>query len=211
MTKKDDTLNVTFVLDQTGSMYEVQEETIKGFNKYLKELKKEQKGKLTAFTLVLFNSMNTEVRYAADKLGTVKKLTEETYRPNHATPLYDAIGKAIRAQETAIGKKGKAIVVILTDGLENASTEWTQRSIRQLIEEKQGAGWAIVYLGANQDAWAAGGVIGVYNTNISTYHPSRTAETMSAAASATIMYAKSGGSQTSDLISKEDIEDLKEK
>lgn len=209
MTKKDDTLNVTFVLDQTGSMYPYRAETIIGFNKYLSELKKSQKGELTAFTLVLFNSDNTEVRYAADKLGKVKKLTEDTYIPDGWTPLYDAIGKAIRAQETAIGKKGKAIVVVFTDGEENSSRDWTLESIRKLIEEKQGEKWAFVYLGANQDAWQVGGAMGVDPGSTATYNQTRTMETMSAASAATIMYSQSRGEKITNLIDEDELAKIK--
>ena len=209
MTKKDDTLNVTFVLDQTGSMYSYRDETVIGFNKYLSELKKSQKGKLTAFTLVLFSSRDTEIRYAADKLGKVKKLTAETYNPDGFTPLYDAIGRAIRAQETAVGKKGRAIVVIFTDGEENASKEWDRESIRKLIEEKQDGKWAFVYLGANQDAWQVGGTMGVDPGSTATYNQARTMETMGAAAAATIMYSSSGGERVTNLIDPDDLDKIK--
>ena len=205
MTKK---LNISFVLDETGSMYPFKEETIAGFNKYLKEVKKERKGKDTSFTLTLFNTAYTEVLYDAIPLKDVEKLNNDTYNPDHATPLYDAIGKTISSLEKSVGKD-KAIVVIFTDGEENASTEWTLDGIRKKIEEKQGDGWAFVYLGANQDAWQVGSSMGVDTSNISTYDPTKTGKALGVARSATVAYAASGGAQASGLISDEDIESLK--
>ena len=100
-------------------------------------------------------------------------------------------------------------MVIFTDGEENASTEWTLDGIRKKIEEKQGDGWAFVYLGANQDAWQVGSSMGVAASNISTYDPTKTSKALDVARSATMAYAASGGAQASGLISDEDIESLK--
>ncbi len=206
MTKKNDKLNVSFILDETGSMYPFKAETITGFNKYLKELKTERKGKPTAFTLTLFNTQKTEVRCDAAPLRKVKKLADDTYNPFAWTDLYDAIGRTIRTLESSIGKKGKAIVIIFTDGEENSSKEWTMNSVRKLIEEKQSEGWAFVYLGANQNAWHAGAHIGVNQSNITTYDQTKTAAAMNVALGATRAYTQTGGLQVDNLISEEDNE-----
>ena len=208
MTKKSNKLNISFVLDETGSMFPVANETIDGFNKYLKDIKAERKGKPTSFTLTLFNTRKTEIRYDAVPLGKVKKLNDETYCPDAYTPLYDAIGKTVRTLESSIGKKGKAIVVILTDGDENSSKEWTQKSIFQLIEKKQKEGWAFVYLGANQDAWLVGAGMGITLTNISSYDQDDPKAAFAGTRAATVTYASSGGEQTSDLLPEEEVDKL---
>ena len=208
MAETNSKLNISFVLDETGSMYPLKEETIAGFNRYLRDIKKERKGKRTSFTLTLFNTQKMEVRHDAVQLKDVKKLDKGSYVPDACTPLYDAVGETIRSLEASIGKKGKAIVVIFTDGEENSSKDWTLESIRKLIEEKQGKGWAFVYLGSNQDAWQVGGRMGVNASNISSYDPTLTGEALGVAAGATVNYARSGGGMTSGLVSKEDIESL---
>ena len=83
-------------------------------------------------------------------------LTQETYAPAELTPLYDAVGRTMTGLK---GKKG--VFVILTDGAENASVEYTQQQIFDMVTEQKKKGWEVVFLGADQDAWAASQVLGV--------------------------------------------------
>ncbi|NIP23783.1 MAG: VWA domain-containing protein, partial [Phycisphaerae bacterium] len=113
---------VSFILDETGSMLSVKDQTISGYNEYLDTLKQE---KDVLFTLTKFNSAKVEVVYDAVKIKDVELLTADTYHPTATTPLYDAIGTTITSLEKATkNKKGKKLVVIQTDGLENASKEF---------------------------------------------------------------------------------------
>lgn len=207
--KKNNRIHISFVLDQTGSMFPVKKDTIGGFNNYLKNLKKERRGKPTDFTLTLFNTAETEIRHDSVPLSRVNKLTNRNYVPAAATPLYDAIGQTIRSLEKQNGNS-KSLVVILTDGQENSSVEWNKQTIQQLIEEKQKDGWAFIYLGANQDAWASGGAIGIHMTNIMTYDISKTTNAFNAAAQGTAAYSRSGGSQTSSLMEDVNESDLRD-
>ena len=148
---------VIFLLDETGSMESYKEATINGFNEYLQSLKKD--GKDTLFTLTRFNSDKIETPYSAVPISEVEELTDETYRPDAMTPLYDAIAKTVRKTEEALkGKrsKPKILFVIQTDGLENASREHDRKAIFQMIEAKKAEKWMFVYLGADQDAWDVG-------------------------------------------------------
>lgn len=184
-------LHVSFILDETGSMSTCRDTAISSFNEYLNDLKgKEEKIK---FTLTKFNSEKTEIVCSAIDVKHVAELNTKTYVPNNLTPLYDAIGKTINS----LDGEDKALIVILTDGFENASKEHTQKSIFDLIEKKKKKGWTFVYLGANQDAWAMGGLIGITVGNTLSFDYANYATTMSGLSCATQNYVSRGGTQTS--------------
>jgi hypothetical protein len=114
---------VSFLLDRTGSMEAIKDETIGGFNAYLDTLELEA-GDLVAFTQLQFDSQSIDTLYAGAKLSEVKRLTPETYQPRAYTPLIDAYVKTIKATEETIATrrdKPWVIVVFQTDGEENAS------------------------------------------------------------------------------------------
>lgn len=183
--KKDKGTLVCFLLDSTGSMLQVKEETIIGFNQYVDKLK-EQRG--VKMLLTKFNSIYIDVGTPVS-INKIDHLTAETYIPDNATPLYDAIGRTIKeASENEDGQK--VVVTIMTDGLENASREYTKDGIFQLIESKKKAGWQFVFLGANQDAYAVGGGLGISRAGTHTYDQTRTVQTFAAAAAATTRYAE---------------------
>ena len=152
-------LNIVFLLDETGSMQERKEETIVSFNKYVDGLKDEEQN--INFRLIKFNSNEFITSVESKNLEDVK-LNEDIYNPDYTTPLYDAIAKAILMHK----KNSSTLFIILTDGLENASTEYTQKDVFEMIEEKKDAGWTFVYLGTNQDAYAEGHSIGISQGNI---------------------------------------------
>lgn len=154
-TSKDKPTLVAFLLDRTGSMDACRDETIKGFNGYLDELRKDG-GSGIRFTLTQFDSIAVEVVHDAVVLKDVDKLTDETYQPRASTPLHDAIGKTIRATEESAGEKYKVLFVTLTDGQENASSEWNSESIKRLIKEKEEKSkWTFAYIGVGLNGFAA--------------------------------------------------------
>jgi Mg-chelatase subunit ChlD len=145
---------VAFLLDRTGSMAGCIEETIRGFNGYIKTLKEKSAGEMR-FTLTQFDTTSIDVVHNAVKLSEVKELTHETYQPRAMTPLYDAIGKTIRATESEAGDKYKVLFVTLTDGQENASTEFKKDSINGLIKQMEGKGWTFAYVGIGLEGFGA--------------------------------------------------------
>lgn len=198
MTKK--TL-VSFLLDETGSMQVCKSSTISGFNEYVGGLRKEKK---IWFTLTKFNSQQTTVICDAIRIKDVPELCAETYTPNYTTPLYDAIANTIKRADESVGrmkKKPAIMIVIMTDGLENASREYTQQNVFDLIKDKEEEGWQFVYLGANQDAWAVGQSIGISKWNAATYTQEEEEETFRVLSIATTNYV-SKGSCTSDAFWK---------
>lgn len=160
---KPQALYVTLILDETGSMQSCKSAAITGFNQYLGRLRDEPAD--TQFTLTLFNSSKTEVRYQAVPVRNVHHLDVETYRPHDTTPLYDAIGRTLTLARQQAPAEMRKLCVILTDGLENASTEYTRKQIFDLIKACEKDGWTFIYLGADHDVWAAGEQLGIAGDN----------------------------------------------
>lgn len=159
---------VNVILDKSGSMSTKVKDVIGGFNLYLDELAKEPAVDY-GFSLTLFDTV-VEMKYKAEPLAKVGKLDDSTYRPSGNTALLDAVGNTVQT----VGPDGfdKIITVIMTDGEENSSREWTLPAIRELIRNKEAAGnWTFVFLGANLDAFTQGVSLGVTIANSVRYDP----------------------------------------
>ncbi len=168
---KTNKMLVSVVLDRSGSMESSRAGTISGFNEYLTGLRADKDSEYD-ITLIQFNSAGNSsapelmISYVDKPLAEVPALTADTYQPNGSTPLYDAIGECVRRVEA----KNRAVtLVIITDGEENASREFTLNAITALLKEKEGEGWTIAFLAANIDAFAVGSSMGVQYTNTSNY------------------------------------------
>lgn len=149
------------ILDCSGSMGSMLTETIEGFNSFIDE-QKAVKGKAKV-TLVQFDN-KYEVIYSGVKLKNVPVLDTNTFKPRGMTALLDAIGKTLTEQKERITNEkwaDKVIVVILTDGHENASQEFKTDTVKKLTKDAQDEGWSFVYLGANQDAIVAAQQFGI--------------------------------------------------
>lgn len=158
-----------FILDQTGSMSSLKGDTIGGFNEFLKKQKRITKFDVR-FTLVLFDSVEVEKRYAGVPVAKVKPLDEKNYKPRGLTPLFDAIGVGIAENDS----KKDVFFIILTDGFENYSSEYTREQIRSLIEKKTKAGWGFQYLGVGLDKFSdafvnSGRTMGIRASSSSTF------------------------------------------
>ena len=156
-------LYVTLILDESGSMQSCKGAAIAGVNLYVATLRQERAD--TRFTLTLFNSDKTEVRYQTSPVSIVQELDVETYRPDHGTPLYDAIGRTLSTAQQEAPVEAKKLCVILTDGEENASEEYTRAQIFALIKACETQGWTFLYLGADHDVWGAGESLGIVSEN----------------------------------------------
>ena len=152
--------HITIILDRTGSMAEIREDTISGFNTFLAE-QKAVEGEAT-LTLVQFDSQDPyEMLQHFTQIEEVPELTSETYIPRAATPLLDALGRGINDLAASLAKlpdaarPAKVVFAVITDGLENASTEFTSAQIIRMITEKQQREkWQFVFLSADLDAIA---------------------------------------------------------
>lgn len=192
---------VTFVLDETGSMQSIKDDTIGGFNSYLETLKA-GKGEIR-FSLVKFDSNKIE-RVCVDlPVKEVKPLSGETYQPGAATPLIDVCYKSIKATEEKAKKKDNVAIVIQTDGLENASTEYTSSDLTALVKEKTEAGWSFTFIGAGIDAFSQAGKFGIAAASTMTYDRDKSAQAFAASARGTMAYAASGMAESAEFTQEE--------
>ena len=157
----DSVVHCYFLLDSTGSMSGIRDETIDGFNTYVKE----QQGNAGTMklSLITFSQCHPFEQLLVSKdIHEVTPLTRADYQTSCGTPLFDAIAQTIDMAEKTAGDEKDVIVVVMTDGGENASREHDRKSVFARVEQmKKERGWTFVFLGANQDSFAAGGAIGV--------------------------------------------------
>lgn len=165
------TVHVTFLVDRSGSMESIRSDVIGGFNHFLHDQQKPE-GECR-LTLHQFDSGGFDTLVEGLDVNDVREAEHDDFEPRGSTPLFDAIGRAItHAQiraESPAGKDEQPIIVILTDGMENASTEYTGERISNLIKSKEEKGWIFTYLGANQDAYAMGGSMGIQADAVQNY------------------------------------------
>jgi Mg-chelatase subunit ChlD len=152
---------VTFLLDRTGSMETVRDDTIGAYNTFLETL--QQNGDSIYFTLIQFDSMGVDKLYVNAPVNNVPRLTRETFVPRASTPLIDAAYKTIKAVEKAVSgnPSNKVVICIQTDGQENSSTEHTWDQLNALIKEKFEAGWQFNFMGAGIDAYQQASRMGI--------------------------------------------------
>ncbi len=200
---------VTVILDKSGSMGSVRQETIEGFNEYLAGLTNDMPDAMLGLTL--FNhAVDTR---EPQKVSNIEPLTVETYQPNGSTSLYDAVCSTIKNLRNKVAKDQKSLVVIITDGEENTSVKFTEKYLAALIAEQEAKGnWTFVFLGANQDAFAKAGAWGVQAGNTANFNATgagigATFQAMSVSSSA---YLRSDSLNTKAFYSKEQQRNLKD-
>jgi Mg-chelatase subunit ChlD len=166
-------LLVAMIIDKSGSMSDLTADTVGGFNEYLADRQRETPDALMSVTL--FDTTRDEL-HVAKPMRDIPKLTEERYREGGMgyTALNDAIGGTIAAIDAGdYAKDRKVLVVVMTDGRENASKEWTSRAeIAKLIKRKEDAGWKFVFFGANIEAFAEGESLSIPASRSVQYSPS---------------------------------------
>ena len=152
---KNNITEVVFILDRSGSMGGLESDTIGGFNSTLKK-QKELDGKCL-ITTVLFDDQYEIIHDRVDA-REAKEITEKEYFVRGCTALVDAIGKSITHIEK-IHKYSRpedipehTMFIITTDGMENASREYSADKVRKMIEQKKETGWEFLFIGANIDA-----------------------------------------------------------
>lgn len=159
--------HISFVLDSSGSMSEIQDDTKGGFNNFLVE-QQDEDGTATV-SLHNFSTM-VECVYEGKPVEEAPELDDSNYRPSGSTALHDAVVTAIDAVDRRISgldaseKPDNVIVVVLTDGKENAS-ETSHETVREAVESHQEKGWEFLFIGANQDAALEAGKMGVDSDN----------------------------------------------
>jgi hypothetical protein len=173
--------DITMVLDRSGSMQSIKDDTIGGFDAFISEQRR-LPGRCTV-SLVQFDNVYEEV-YTGRDLADVPSLT---LVPRGSTAMLDAIGRVVNATGARLaampedGRPGTVIVGIMTDGLENASREFTYPMVKAVIEQQEQVyGWTFMYMGANQDAIEVGASLGVARDRSLTYAGPKVAAAMGA-------------------------------
>lgn len=163
---------LVFILDRSGSMSGLEDDTIGGFNGMLKKQKEESED--VNVTTVLFDD-KVDIIHDRFPIGIVEPLTDKDYYVRGCTALLDAIGLAVHKIENVQNhlpedhKAGKVIFVITTDGHENSSKEYSYGQIKKMIEAKKEIGWEFLFLGANIDAIGEAEKIGISRNRAVTY------------------------------------------
>ena len=165
--EKNQEMDIVFILDRSGSMSGMEEDTIGGFNSYLE--KQKEKGVKTKVTTILFDDQY-EVLTLRENIDNVSNITNKEYYVRGCTALYDAIGKTIKMIENSV-ENNKVLFIITTDGLENASREYNRMSVSALINKH--SDWEFMYIGANIDSYAEGQRIGIKSNNIANYEKTK--------------------------------------
>ena len=181
---KSDLTDITLVVDRSGSMQEIRSDAEGGVNAFV-EKQVEEPGE-ALLTLVQFD---TEYDFV-HKGVPIDKVPKYELHPRGGTALLDAVGRAINETGERLAKMpepdrpGLVIVVIMTDGLENSSREFTKSQVKKLVEEQQSKyDWHFTFLGADQDAFAEAGGLGIAATGAARYSKNKVARTYLAAAS----------------------------
>ncbi|WP_022770136.1 MULTISPECIES: vWA domain-containing protein [unclassified Butyrivibrio] len=156
---------IVYILDRSGSMGGLEEDTIGGFNSMMEKQKKT--GEQALVSTVLFDDV-CEVLHDRVPLDKIEKMTDQQYYVRGCTALLDAVGGAIHhignvhkyAREE--DRPAKTIFVITTDGMENASKNYSYDKIQKMVRKQQEKyGWEFIFIGANIDAYAEAQRLGV--------------------------------------------------
>ena len=162
---KKNLTELVFILDRSGSMTGLESDTIGGYNSLLAK-QKQERGEAVV-TTVLFDD-NFEILHDRISIEGVAPITEKEYFVRGTTALLDAVGKTIskigntQKHTSKQVRADKVMVVTITDGMENASKEYSLTSIKKLIkQQKEKYGWEFIFLGANIDAIATAAEFGI--------------------------------------------------
>ena len=186
------------ILDKSGSMASKLKDVIEGFNAYLDGLAQEDKVEYL-FSLTLFDTQVAHRDVAIPLVG-VRKLDSRSYQPGGNTALNDAIGITVRKIDADRPQVDKVVTVIMTDGEENSSREWTHDAVKGLIRQKEADGnWTFVFLGASPEAWDQGRSYGIPAANVALYDVNNYGDTFACAAQGTNVLAASAARNATNL------------
>lgn len=175
MTKENFT-SINVIIDKSGSMHHLKNDTIGGFNQFLSD-QKLVPGEVV-FTLCTFSTDHKFVHNFV-KMENVPNLDDTSYVPNGNTALLDAVGKTIDQVGNKLSalpeeeRPSKVLFLIITDGQENASREFTKEKVRSMItHQREVYNWEFVFMGANIDSFAEGASLGISKNHTFNFMPS---------------------------------------
>lgn len=155
------------IVDESGSMSIIRNEALAGLNETIETCQKMQEihpEMEQRITLISFDSNHFKIHLDNELADKARKLTTDDYRPNAATPLYDAIGKGIAKLNAQTGTGDNVLVTIITDGEENCSQEYNLKLVKNLIEKQKELGWTFTLIGTdNLDVEGMAGSLSIDN------------------------------------------------
>lgn len=186
----DAKLNAYILLDRSGSMSTRWDEALSSINAYVAGLAKGS----AVVTLATFDShdgMKFDVVRDSVPAGEWKSVTDADATPRGMTPLFDAIGRVASLAETA--STSKTVVVVMTDGVENASREHTKVTAKAAVDRCKAKGWEVVFLGADFDAFGEGAKVGVDSGKVLNMSAGAYVQSMSDLGVKSMAYARGAG------------------
>lgn len=200
MAKKKLKTLIGVVLDETGSMGHIAAPTRSAFNEWLQTVQKEDPSAhvtMVQFSDTVSSEERARVQYDKELVKKVAWRDEKNYLPRGVTPLYDAVGTLIRTIEGQEKGFDRVLVMIQTDGLENASRDFTREDVTAMVKEKEGSGtWTFAFVGLGIDGWSQGGqMVGMASVG-STFSASASAPGVKSATRASV-------TSTSDYLSSQ--------
>lgn len=196
---------IGLALDQSGSMMQGASEVVQGFNAFREE---QIAAPGSAYmTLVIFDG-RAYTRFSAGKLSDIPELGDQgnEYSPGGSTPLYDGVALAIKEVDQFLVDNskfdGKKIVVVFTDGYENASTVIQLKELNELISDRKAVGWEFVFLGSGGAAWTEGKNLAVDAASTVNMANNQQAYVAYAAMSSSVAHTRSTGQTVSSTLAQ---------
>lgn len=200
---------ICLILDRSGSMQGREKDVIGGVNTFIAEQKKLPV--LACIAFVRFDTEAIERFRPMQDLQKIEPLTDSDFIPRGGTPLLDCIGRTITQldEDWRTEKPERCIVVIVTDGQENSSREFTKVKIAEMIKSREASKlWSFIYLGANVDAFEEAGSMGINVANTAGYTSSAVGtQSVYKAASASVGFMRSSGATVAHNLGGDIAED----
>ena len=182
---------ISFILDESGSMASCYNETVAGYNEYIKG-QRNQEGKCFV-SLTKFEGGKTTNLYENLDINEVPDLGRNNYNPAGGTNLLDAIGSTILNVDSKLKTMKKkdrpsVLIIIMTDGEENCSRKFNNNQIKELIKSCEKSNYTFMFLGANIDSFAVASSYGLSAGSTASYSTSNMSATMDVVGAATTRY-----------------------